>query len=188
MATRCINDMRSILLVHDKRMLGILLEELPSLQEAGILTAEEVSTLQDGIVPTLIPGSSGMQQLLKDSEQDPILKDRYILQAARLGFGQDHYRGSDLSQDSWLDHLCRLQHPLRPSEHAYVVQQYVNQVWYDIIRQDVEINEKLHLVGSYYAINGTFAGTGPWRLGDDHLLVKLNEESKGIVMTGISRK
>lgn len=186
MAIICINDMRSIPLVHHKRMLGILLEELPSLQEAGHITAEEALALHNGIVPTIIPGSSSMQQVLTDYERDPTLKHRYFPKAARLGWEQNQIRGLDLSQAEWLEHFRRLQKPLRPSEHAYVVERYINQVWYDIVRQDVEVPEKSHLVGSYYAMKGGFAGTGSWRLGDDRLLVKLNAERRGVVMSGLN--
>lgn len=38
---RCFNDMRTILLVHDKRMLGIIKQEIPSLVTRRVLTAAQ---------------------------------------------------------------------------------------------------------------------------------------------------
>jgi hypothetical protein len=57
LAPLCFNDMRTIFLVHDKRMLGIVLQEIQSLvHEHNVLTAEEGEILRHGIVPTFLPG------------------------------------------------------------------------------------------------------------------------------------
>jgi len=54
LAPLCFNDLRTIFLVHDKRMLGIVLQELDSLvYRHNVLTLEEAEMLRNGIVPTI---------------------------------------------------------------------------------------------------------------------------------------
>lgn len=45
LSLRCFNDIRTILLVHDKRMLGIVLQELESLVARAVLTSEQAVRL-----------------------------------------------------------------------------------------------------------------------------------------------
>ncbi|KAK2924325.1 hypothetical protein FoTM2_016483 [Fusarium oxysporum f. sp. vasinfectum] len=64
---RCFNDMRAILLIHDKRMLGIVRQEIPQLVTRGVVTAVQAEALRLGIVETLIPGSKELNDLLHKS-------------------------------------------------------------------------------------------------------------------------
>jgi hypothetical protein len=54
----CINDLRSIFLLHDKRFLGIILEEIGNLSEQGVVDLKEARLLRESIAPTYIPGSA----------------------------------------------------------------------------------------------------------------------------------
>lgn len=63
LAPLCVNDLRSIYLVHDKRMLGIVAQELESLVEKHVLTADEAEMLQNGIAQTILAGSSELKEL-----------------------------------------------------------------------------------------------------------------------------
>lgn len=65
LSLRCFNDMRTLLLVHDKRMLGIVLEELDALVARNVLLPSEANVLQRGICPTILPGSTNMAQFIK---------------------------------------------------------------------------------------------------------------------------
>ena len=64
LSTCCVNDLRNILLIHDKRILCIIREELASLVARQVLTEQEGQLLKNGIVETLVPGSLSMKELL----------------------------------------------------------------------------------------------------------------------------
>ncbi|KIL93861.1 hypothetical protein FAVG1_02423 [Fusarium avenaceum] len=68
---RCFNDMRTILLVHDKRMLGIVRNEAPRLVARKVITSAQAESLQRGIVDTILPGSPEMRKILQNSESSP---------------------------------------------------------------------------------------------------------------------
>jgi len=65
------NDLRTVFIVHDKRLLGIIPEELPGMVSRGVLTAEEAEIVVAGITQTINPGSEGVRDLLRDSKEDP---------------------------------------------------------------------------------------------------------------------
>ncbi|RAL16828.1 uncharacterized protein BO97DRAFT_420219 [Aspergillus homomorphus CBS 101889] len=60
----CVNDMRSVPLIHDKRILGVLLQELDSLVGKNVLTAEQAAVLRHGVVPNINPGSPELNELI----------------------------------------------------------------------------------------------------------------------------
>lgn len=77
----CVNDIRTILLVADKRILGVVLQELDNLvNDLKVLTAEQARILRDGIVSTILPGSSELKTLISESRQ-PIPQERVHYQA-----------------------------------------------------------------------------------------------------------
>ncbi|KAK7413980.1 hypothetical protein QQX98_007163 [Neonectria punicea] len=108
---RCFNDMRTILLVHDKRMLGIVKQELQSLVTREVLTPSQARVLDRGIVDTLLPGSQELAHLLEMSKEFLPLKNDYILKPVRGGKGAGIVFGDELSPDEWLSALGRLQSP-----------------------------------------------------------------------------
>lgn len=180
----CTNDFRSILLVHDKRILSIILSELPTMVARGVLTPTDAEALRSGIIPSFLSGSKELRDLLETSKHDVSLKDTHLLKSIRAGVMAGHVKGADLTQAEWLQKLEGSQKPLRPNEEPYVVQTYLKQAWFDIVRPGIETEEKFHLVGMWYVINGEYEGTGIWRLGDDEMLVTL-ERRGGILMSGV---
>ncbi|KAJ9370719.1 hypothetical protein DTO282E5_4695 [Paecilomyces variotii] len=76
---RCFNDMRIVLLVHDKCMLGLVQEELSSLVTRNVLIPHEADALDRGIVPTIIPGSEKLERFISQCQETESLKDQYIL-------------------------------------------------------------------------------------------------------------
>lgn len=189
LATCCTNDFRTILLLHDKRMLAIVLEELPNLVLRGQLTSDEAARLKGGIADTLIPGTDRMSMLYEQSRDNSVIKDGYIIKPARDAACNGIVLGRNISQQQWLDHLAHAsQHALLPSEDAYIFQKLVNHIWYDIVRHGVDTTEveKFHLIASGHIINSKLFVYGPWRIGQD-VHVGLSGEKKGIVMSAVLR-
>ncbi|KAH8821364.1 hypothetical protein F5884DRAFT_84107 [Xylogone sp. PMI_703] len=188
LATCCVNDFRNILLFHDKRILGIVLEELPSMVQRHRLSAEEAARLKAGIPTTLLPGTEHMRTLLEQSRSDAQLKDSYIVKPIRDAACQGIQLGKQLSQTEWLDNLERLsQKHLLPHEDTYIIQNVVKHVWYDIVRHDVEQvpgGEQFHLIGSSHMINSSLYVNGPWRVGLD---VNVGLLKNGIVLSTVLR-
>lgn len=162
-SVRCFNDMRAILLTHDKRMLGIVLQELGSLVTRNILSAEQAARLEKGIAHTILPGSSELEDLIDRSRASEQLKDEYILKPIRSGKGDGILFGDQLSHADWqakLDDLRDAQ--LKPGLALYVVQRKVNQPLYDVTLGSGQ-SVSCYKVGTYHAVNGRFVGLGTWR-------------------------
>ncbi|OAA60859.1 hypothetical protein ISF_05898 [Cordyceps fumosorosea ARSEF 2679] len=163
---RCFNDMRTILLVHDKRMLGIISQELPSLLRRGVLAAGQARALAKGIADTTLPGEARMRRLLRQSRVDPALKDAYLLKPVRGGKGAGIVFGEDLGGDEWLAALRDLQSArLDPAGGgaSLVAQRKVVQHRYDLVLKDCGEVLTQPLVGTYHTVHGEYLGIGTWR-------------------------
>ncbi|ESU08663.1 hypothetical protein FGSG_04440 [Fusarium graminearum PH-1] len=99
---RCFNDMRTVLLVHDKRMLGIIRQELPRLTARGVLTETQAEALESNIVDTILPGSTELDTLIQAGPQS---RQGYILKPIRSGKGDGIIFGDDLTGDEWTARL-----------------------------------------------------------------------------------
>ncbi|KAL3467836.1 hypothetical protein BJX64DRAFT_273817 [Aspergillus heterothallicus] len=155
LATVAVNDFRVSLLVNDERFLGVILQEINSLlTEHNILTPGQGHALQQGIVPTLLPGSPELKHWVERHIQGKVSKDDYILKAARQSRGRGHLLGADLSPEEWMRIMLDMQNPsIRPGVTSYVLQPFARQVKFDIIGdEDNEVHGSL-LVGCYYTIN-----------------------------------
>jgi hypothetical protein len=181
-----VNDFRTIFLLHDKRILGIVLDEIPGLVTRNVLSAEEGHILRHGIAETLIPGSNALKQLLEDTKQDPLAKNEWIVKPVRDASCNGIRLGVDIEQDEWISLLERMSgRALYPaSDDAYVVQRLVHHTKYDIVRHDVTVAkiEQFHLIGSCHMINSQSLIFGPWRIGDK-VHVGLGPDARGIVMS-----
>lgn len=190
LATCCVNDFRNILLLHDKRILGIVQQELPNLVERKVLDTAEAQVLRNGIAETIIPGSDAMKSLLEELSQDPLQRHKYIIKPVRGAACNGIRLGNQLDQEEWVSLLERsTSHALRPSEDAYVVQKLVDHLWCDIVRHEVQSSpeaEKFHLIGSCHMVNSKLLVFGPWRIGHT-VHVGLSKEGMGIVMSCVLR-
>ncbi|UKZ78243.1 hypothetical protein TrVFT333_005979 [Trichoderma virens FT-333] len=104
---RCFNDMRTILLVHDKRMLGIIKQELPKQVFLGIITERQGRILDRGIADTYLPGSLELKDLLLHSEAYPNLRQEYLLKPIRSGKGDGIVFGDSITNEEWVAALKR---------------------------------------------------------------------------------
>lgn len=160
---RCFNDMRTILLVHDKRMLGIVKQELQSLVAREVLTLAQAEALDRGIVDTILPASQELQQFLRDSKDCPELKNKYILKPIRGGKGAGILFGDELSTDEWLRALDGLRVPGVVSPTTCVVQRLIVPRLYDVVLKASGDRTRYAIVGTYHVVGGKLLGLGIWR-------------------------
>ncbi|KAJ5206332.1 hypothetical protein N7491_003049 [Penicillium cf. griseofulvum] len=161
---RCFNDMRTILLAHDKRMLGLILEELDSLIIRDIITPKQAEWLERGLAHTVLPGSTALNQLIKDCKASDVFQNEYLLKPIRGGKGAGILFGDEVGHSDWLALLEQMRSPrLRHGKTLYVVQRKVHQPYYNVLLGSKAESERCHMVGTYHAVNGHFLGLGIWR-------------------------
>lgn len=164
LSLRCFNDMRTILLVHDKRMLGIVRQEIPKMVTRQVLNQAQADELDRGIVHTILPNSLEVQSLLQASRDSSALRVNYILKPVRGGKGEGIKFGEDLSPGEWVAELERLQSQKPGRLHvSYVVQRRIVPRVYDVVLRPHETMDQYPLVGTYHVVNGELLGFGIWR-------------------------
>lgn len=182
------NDLRTVFIVHDKRLLGIIPEELPGMVSRGVLTAEEAEIVAAGITQTINPGSEGVRDLLRESKENPDLRNGYIYKPCRDGMGHGIELGRNMTQEAWLERLEKLANPdvLRPHDDAAVIQKLVDHNWYDMVRHEVLSDDgakpnKFHMIGSLFMLHNQRYYAAPWRMGlETHL--GITSDKPGLVM------
>lgn len=165
---RCFNDLRTILLVHDKRMLGIIRQEIPSLVSRHVLTPAQGAALERGISETLVPGSAELQSLLARSIANPSLRKEYIFKPIRDGKGRGIIFCDAITDDEWLTTLSGLQNAAVTPSSA-VVQRHVVQREYSIVLQRTGALQRFPIVGTYHAMHGKYLGIGIWRASGERI-------------------
>ena len=160
-----VNDLRTSLFVNDQRFLGIILQELNDLVERHqVLTPDQARILQEGIVPTILPGSAELKRIFSKSKHGEILKNNFMLKAARASRGNGHRIGDELSAEEWEAALLGMQDPtIQTDTTSYVLQPYVRQPNFDIVADKNRTVPNSQVVGTYYTVDGRFIGLGPWR-------------------------
>ncbi|KAI2635261.1 hypothetical protein GGS21DRAFT_102151 [Xylaria nigripes] len=185
---RCFNDLRSILLVHDKRMLGIVKQEVHQLIRRNVLTTDQGRALQNGIVDTFIPGSPELRSLVQKSISYPDLKDGYILKPIRSGKGAGILFGGDIGAHDWERTLSSLQYLEQCSiskGQAFVVQRRVNHSLYDLVLLASGEEVRYPLVGTWHIIHGKFCGLGIWRASGERICAI---SSGGAMICSVSKR
>lgn len=165
----CFNDMRTILLVHDKRMLGIVKQEIPSLLARKILTAAQARILEQGLADTILPASQQLDGLVQDCEKSPELRNDFILKPIRSGKGRGILFGEDLSQDEWISGLKSQMSLDWELEKSCVVQRRIRPRLYDLILKSSGEMVQYPLVGTYHVVDGKLLGLGTWRSNGDRI-------------------
>ncbi|KAF5702799.1 hypothetical protein FGLOB1_9385 [Fusarium globosum] len=159
----CFNDMRTILLVHDKRMLGIVRQEIPTLVARGVVTAVQAEALRLGIVETFLPGSRELRGLLQVCLNSPDLRHGYILKPIRSGKGNGIIFGDDVTAPEWTSILQALTSAGEISAELCVVQRLIIPREYDLVLRASKGIVRYPLVGTYHVSNGKLLGLGTWR-------------------------
>ena len=164
-ALRCFNDLRTVFLVHDKRMLGIVLQELETLVHVQkLFTPKQARVLRRGITLTINPGSRELAILIEMTKISPQIRNQFILKPIRGGKGAGIIFGSDITLRVWLSQLENLRDSELGGKHTkYVVQRKIKQPRYDILLHKADTIQRNYLVGTYMAIHGRYLGVGIWR-------------------------
>lgn len=177
LAPICLNDFRSIYLVHDKRMLGIIQQEIESLvHEHKVLTAEEAEILQQAIVPTYLPGSKELRLLHQDLLVGRETKDNFLFKPVSSGKAKGIIFGTDIDTKTFFAHLERL-FSAKFEGRLYVVQRLVNQARFDIIvpnNNGISTPTRSYLVGSAMIVDGKELGFGSCRASRDRFCAVRN--------------
>lgn len=169
LALHSVNDLRSIFFAHDKRLLGIILQELNDLvSKHRVLTSEQVQILQQGIAPTIIPGSPELKHLIIMELKSKNIKDQFILKPARLGDSEGIIFGRDMTTKEWESAVKSMANP-RQQQTQYIVQRLIKQPVIELLVNDEEGIQQDHLVGTYHVIDGNFSGLGVWRTGSGRI-------------------
>ncbi|GLI75899.1 hypothetical protein PoHVEF18_004165 [Penicillium ochrochloron] len=165
LSLRCFNDMRTILLVHDKRLLGIVIQELDNLVTRNVLTPEQATILHRGIVPTIIPGSSQLSHFIAECRKSS-LQDTYLLKPVRSGKGAGILFGDELSRDEWLSKLKSMRDPhLQRGKTTYVIQRRIEHGLYEVLLRESDGVQRYPLIGTFMMVHGKLLGLGLWRSG-----------------------
>ncbi|KAM0259161.1 hypothetical protein ACHAPA_010895 [Fusarium lateritium] len=160
---RCFNDMRTVLLVHDKRMLGIVRQELTDLVNRGVLSKMKAEALDSGIVQTILPGSNELHALIRETIATPDLRHDYILKPIRSGKGDGIVFGEDLTGAEWTARLQTLVSANVIPGVSCVVQRRIVPREYDLVLHASAGMVRHPLVGTYLVVNGKLLGLGTWR-------------------------
>ncbi|GFF23885.1 hypothetical protein IFM61606_08972 [Aspergillus udagawae] len=161
------NDIRSIFLIHDKRILGILHQELDDLvAKHHVLTQRQADLLRKRVVFTIIPGSKELEQLTDSYYQGNVSKNDFILKPIRSGRGQGIILGQELSTFEWEAILADMKNAaLTPDRTVYIIQPFVEQAEGDMFLDEEIGVQRTRRVGTYYSMHGEFVSLGLWRVG-----------------------
>ncbi|KAJ7824264.1 hypothetical protein B0H14DRAFT_3088793 [Mycena olivaceomarginata] len=165
LSVRCFNDMRTIFLVHDKRMLGIVQQELDDLvHKQCVLSATQAEVLRTGICTTILAGSHEAALFLQRS---PMYKDGYLLKLIRSGKGAGIVFGDELTAAEWEAKVRRYlsSATIGVDQPAYLVQRQIVQCRYDVLLREGEGMQTNYLIGTYHGLGGRYLGLGLWRSG-----------------------
>ncbi|PQE31823.1 taurine catabolism dioxygenase protein [Rutstroemia sp. NJR-2017a WRK4] len=165
---RCFNDFRSILLTHDKRMLGIVKQELKSLVARSVITRTQAKILDQGIADTILPGSAELRQLLASSQLFPKLRYQFLLKPIRSGKGDGIVFGDEWTSEEW---ISALQHQLnlKSVSGACVIQRRIVPGLYNLVLKPSGVRVQYPLIGTYLVVHGKLLGLGVWRSSQDKI-------------------
>ncbi|KAJ6493467.1 hypothetical protein C8R45DRAFT_989858 [Mycena sanguinolenta] len=167
LSVRCFNDMRTIFLVHDKRMLGIVQQELDDLAHRGVLSATQAEVLRAGICPTILAGSREATLFIQHCRNSPTHKNDYLLKLIRSGKGVGLVFGDEVTAAEWDQKLQQYlsDSAIAVGQPAYLVQRQIVQRRYEVLLRDGEGVQENYLIGTYHAVHGQYLGLGTWRSG-----------------------
>ncbi|ATZ47697.1 hypothetical protein BCIN_03g00090 [Botrytis cinerea B05.10] len=167
----CFNDLRSIFLTHDKRMLGILKQELNSLVTRCVITGAQAKILDQGIADTYLPGSKELERLFCLAEQFPDLRKEFILKPIRSGKGAGIVFGEEFTAEDWISALQLQRSTQIIPGVTCVVQRRITPRLYGLVLSSsgVCVQVQNPLVGTYFVVHGRLLGLGLWRSSPDKI-------------------
>lgn len=156
----CLNDLRTIFLVHDKRMLSLL--SSPEVL-ADHVSGEDAELLLRHILPTRV-----LSSLSSWAYEDVIQsKERWVLKPNLFGKGEGIVFGLRVDDDAWREALTD------PAHAEFILQPYVEQPQLDIVdmshtlegarADEPALRTSMNLVGTLLSFDEAFFGPGIYR-------------------------
>lgn len=165
--TTYINDIRTILIAHDKRLLSVLCDAKIM---SKYITLAEVELLQKHIAFTTIIDKESQAY----TSSNP---DSWVLKKSRSGKGDGVYFGRDITSEL-------LTSVLNDPTKFYVAQHYIKQKKFEILSlvesDRLQVVEK-YLVGLIMSFNHTIFGIGFFRAGNKLIV---NASGGGEIIAG----
>ncbi|MEQ6124199.1 hypothetical protein AAON49_08375 [Pseudotenacibaculum sp. MALMAid0570] len=156
---RCINDVRTLILIHDKRVLALLFNEEVMGSYANI---DDYMFLKNYLTPSYTIHDAKDREFLINTTENWILKPN------SGGNGVDMYIKDKCSKEFW-------ENIVKNEWKNYMVQPYINQQKFTL-----QGKEDIHLVGYNLFFNGRSFGAGMFR-GSSENIVNLNSEN-GVIL------
>lgn len=180
---RCFNDLHTIFFVHDKRMLGLLHQELDHLVSSAVLTMAQANVLRRGVVETHLPSTQSFRNILGDTRN----KHMWVLKPSQAGKGEGILFGKDLDDDAWKGFLGPTLDDTS-IEMPYVIQRYIVQKKHNLLvnpngREESPRRVKWSVVGTILCLNQYFLGPTMWRASDTDITAV---SRGGVYMGGVT--
>lgn len=148
-----INDMRTIMLVHDKRMLGLVRHQLVNLVTRNILSIQAAALLENSIAETCLPGTVEYQAASSSDRTQ-----QWLFKPAGSGKGEGIIFRHDILEEEW-------QTLLSTNKLSHVLQRAVNHKKLSLVMpvEGAMTMVPWDIVGTFFMVDGYFNGFGPWR-------------------------
>lgn len=156
-----INDIRTLILVHDKRILAVLYDEAIM---RDYLSAEEYAIIRPYLIPSFSLHTAQIRKKYREA------KNGWVLKQSSGGRGEGMYMGHECTPVLWQDVITNYW-------KSYMVQEYVQQHPYHL--STAASNETVHLVGMLLCLNKTFCGPGIFR-GSSHEVINVHQ-GRGLI-------
>lgn len=148
------NDIRTLILIHDKRVLAVMYDA-QIMQD--YLSEEDYSFLRNYLIPSFVITDPADCDAFTDTEQNLILK----LNSGGRGIGA--YVKSDCTNENW-------NRIVRENWDKYLIQHFVDQKEFN----DTENNRQIYLVGMLLCKDDKTYGSGIFR-GSDESVVNVHQ-------------
>ncbi|GIQ58688.1 hypothetical protein Flavo103_18240 [Flavobacterium collinsii] len=148
------NDIRTLILIHDKRVLAVMYDA-QIMQD--YLSEEDYSFLKNYLIPSFVITDPADCDAFTDTEQNLILK----LNSGGRGIGA--YVKSDCTNENW-------NRIVRENWDKYLIQHFVDQKEFN----DTENNRQIYLVGMLLCKDDKTYGSGIFR-GSDESVVNVHQ-------------
>lgn len=155
---KIVNDLRTIFLAHDKRLLALLsndsiLSEYLSKRHHDIIKKHRITTFVTSAIKTDLE----MKNLLINK------KDNWLVKPSLFGKGEGIMFGKNLTMENWSKLIEKLS-----NTDQFIVQEYVKQDKFNVFMD--KQSYKLNMVGTLLCFNDTFLGPGIYRASSNDLV------------------
>lgn len=165
--SKCINDVRSLILVHDKNILSVLYNDAIV---KDYCTEKEHAFLKQFLIPSYTLNSENIRATIINSKQN------WILKKSSGGRGLDMYIKDDCDAEVWENIVTH-------EWKNYMVQNYIEQTIFSY-KKDNHI-QNLNLVGMLLCYNKEFCGLGVFRGSTKRII---NVHSGGYILPAVFSK